>query len=141
MKFAKFLKNIFFTEHLRRLLCGISYWLNMVFKFGEHNSCWKGYKTVVKFIYLIVMTSPAAAQLAQSSIYTCCPSFGGHMSYSRGNVKPWHLWHYISYKNLISGWSEQIREFTMGENFANTELFLVRIFVYSVRIQENTDQK
>ena len=30
---------------------------------------------------------------------------------------------------------------TLREKCPNTELFLVRIFLYSVRIQENTDQK
>ena len=30
---------------------------------------------------------------------------------------------------------------TLGEKCPNTELFLVRIFLYSVRIQENMDQK
>ena len=29
----------------------------------------------------------------------------------------------------------------LREKYANTELFLVRTFLYSVRIQENTDQK
>ena len=29
----------------------------------------------------------------------------------------------------------------MREKFPNAELFLVRIFLYSVRMQENTDQK
>ena len=30
---------------------------------------------------------------------------------------------------------------SLREKYPNTELFLVRIFLYSVRIQENTDQK
>ena len=30
---------------------------------------------------------------------------------------------------------------TLREKCPNTELFLVRIFLYSVQIQENTDQK
>ena len=30
---------------------------------------------------------------------------------------------------------------TLRENCPNTEFFLVRVFLYSVRIQENTDQK
>ena len=29
----------------------------------------------------------------------------------------------------------------MREKFPNVELFLVRIFLYSVQMQENTDQK
>ena len=31
--------------------------------------------------------------------------------------------------------------YPLREKCPNTELFLVRIFLYSVRIQENTDQK
>ena len=31
--------------------------------------------------------------------------------------------------------------FALREECPNTELFLVRIFLYSVRIQDNTDQK
>ena len=33
------------------------------------------------------------------------------------------------------------QNFTLHENCPKTEFFLVRIFLYSVRIQENTDQK
>ena len=33
------------------------------------------------------------------------------------------------------------QNFTLRENCPKTEFFLVRIFLYSVRIQENTDQK
>ena len=34
-----------------------------------------------------------------------------------------------------------ISRHTLGQKCRNTELFLVRIFLYSVLIQENTDQK
>ena len=35
----------------------------------------------------------------------------------------------------------QISQIALREKCPNMELFLVRIFLYSVRIQENTDQK
>ena len=34
-----------------------------------------------------------------------------------------------------------LRRPTLREKCPNTELFLIRIFLYSVQIQENTDQK
>ena len=40
-----------------------------------------------------------------------------------------------------TGQSKKIKEKTLREKGTSTELFLVRIFLYSVRIQENTDQK
>ena len=41
---------------------------------------------------------------------------------------------------IILGSLNSLRN-TLRENCPNTELFLVRIFLYSVRIQENTGQK
>ena len=40
-----------------------------------------------------------------------------------------------------TGQSKKIKEKTLREKCPSTELFLVRIFLYSVRIQENTDLK
>ena len=41
----------------------------------------------------------------------------------------------------IYGWTDWLIKWSLREKCPNTEFFLVSIFLYSVRIQENTDQK
>ena len=56
----------------------------------------------------------------------------------------WRLATYMSkiiQSELLSCIKQYIQLYTLREKCPNTELFLVRIFLYSVRIQENTDQK
>ena len=63
-----------------------------------------------------------------------------HILKPKCNTLPWgwskktlDFWHWLGF--LI------IRQWTLREKCPNTEFFLVCIFLYSVRIQENTDQK
>ena len=51
----------------------------------------------------------------------------------------------IQFSNFIlisfTWWLGDNKDISLREKCPNTELFLVRIFLYSVRIQENTNQK
>ena len=63
------------------------------------------------------------------------------MTYSKPveGTKMWYSF-YLS-KQLQIHYENQSQILTLREKFLNTEFFLVRIFLYSVRMQENTDQK
>ena len=53
------------------------------------------------------------------------------------NKKSW----YIKIKNGNSGLHFSTKGLALIEKSPNTDFFLVRIFLYSVQIQENTNQK
>ena len=56
----------------------------------------------------------------------------------------WRLATYMSkiiQSELLSCIKQYIQLYALREKCQNTELFLVRVFFYSVRIQEYTDQK
>ena len=55
-----------------------------------------------------------------------------------------HVCHHRKNFGSTNKYNGSVRDYTrklMRENCPNIEIFLVRIFLYSVRIQENTDHK
>ena len=51
----------------------------------------------------------------------------------------------VQYSKIQNRWkkseAKKTEKLTLRENCPNTKLFLVRIFLYLVRVQENADQK
>ena len=61
-----------------------------------------------------------------------------HLKYQEESFLNWFFKCALSISNLTTLKSTKL---SLREKCPNTEFFLVRIFLYSVRVQENTDQK